>query len=344
MTSHQTLVNPNRLPAQTMSSVRARTECVLEQAAALPFWSQDYTQLSAGSFHGEIDSVATQGIQLFRESMNRAVDELASAPKGAYVIGIPTKVDGDAYWGMMPITSSSMITLDKNSELIFRTSHNSEIAAAVIQADRLEHYAETVMEIDLKAVFQKLKPAETLLPSHAVILREMFHGYFRQTEKNALTRSGQAARHHFEDDILATCVAALASTRPSANKNSGHRVQRYIVNRVRELVLASPQCPPSIGEICQDLRISRRSLNHAFVRVLAITPVAYMRNIRLNRVRAALLQEDPTAATISDVALRWGFWHMSLFARYYRELFGELPSQTRESISVIHQSAHRPAV
>ena len=330
MTSHESSDIPDSLPAQTMWSVQARTRCVLEQAAALPFWNQDYTQLSPGSFKGEIDSITTPDIQLFRESMNRSVDELASAPKNAYVIGIPNGMDGEAYWGLTAINSNSMITLNKNAELTFRTSHNSEISAAVIQADRLEHYAETIMETDLRALFRRIKPTEALLPKHAIMMREMLYGSFRWTHKMPLGLSDHAAWQHFEDDVLTTCVAALASTRPSSHKSSDHRIHRYAVNRVRDLVLASPLCPPTIGEICEELRISRRSLNHAFTRVLGISPVAYMRSIRLNRVRAALLQESATASTIAEIAMRWGFWHMSLFARYYRELFGELPSETRD--------------
>jgi AraC-like DNA-binding protein len=31
---------------------------------------------------------------------------------------------------------------------------------------------------------------------------------------------------------------------------------------------------------------------------------------------------------IGDAAARWGFSHLSYFAREYRDLFGELPSET----------------
>ena len=90
LTLHQDLTHSSNCPKKTMhtepapvaqplsvparSSLRVRTRCVLEQATALPFWHQDYTQLSAGRFQGEIDSITTPNLQLFRESMNRSVD------------------------------------------------------------------------------------------------------------------------------------------------------------------------------------------------------------------------------------------------------------------------------
>jgi AraC family ethanolamine operon transcriptional activator len=39
--------------------------------------------------------------------------------------------------------------------------------------------------------------------------------------------------------------------------------------------------------------------------------------------------------SIGDVAASWGFWHWSHFAGKYRELFGELPSQTLQRNSFI---------
>src|SRR5690554_2992749 len=224
------------------SSLRIRTRCVLEQATALPFWHQDYTQLSAGRFQGEIDSITTPNIQLFRESMNRSVDELASAPRNAYVIGIPNDMDGDAYWGMRPLKRNSIITLDKNAELVFRTPHNSEISAVVIQADLLEHYAESIIETDLRALFRTIKPVETLLPAHAAMMRTMLYECFRGTQHRSWDHIDTAAWKHFEEDVLTTCITALASTRPDSNKGSVHRIHRYIVNHVRDRVLATPLC------------------------------------------------------------------------------------------------------
>src|SRR5690606_38075440 len=97
----------------------------------------------------------------------RAVDQIASAPADCYVIGLPTIVDGDSTWGLLPVKENSLITLDKNAELLFRTSHLSEITVAVISAKRLEEYAANVEWIDLQKVMGKVKPVESTPPAIA---------------------------------------------------------------------------------------------------------------------------------------------------------------------------------
>ncbi len=50
----ETLVRPETAAALPATSVVSRVRCndVIEQTDALPFWRQDYTQLTPGSFQG----------------------------------------------------------------------------------------------------------------------------------------------------------------------------------------------------------------------------------------------------------------------------------------------------
>jgi AraC family transcriptional regulator, ethanolamine operon transcriptional activator len=308
--------------------VQRSTTDVLEQADALPFWTQDYTQLSKGTFSGALTSVDYQGLQIFRETMNRAVDEIACAPVDAYVIGLPAIIEGDATWGLLPVKTNSLITLDKNAELIFRTSKSSEITAAVISAQRLEEYAALVEWIDLRKVMGNVKPVERLSPEIAGRLQTSLTDGMRYISEISDTIDIQQMWRHFEDDLMVICLQALLQANDSPSPHYDQRVHRYIVNRVRDSTLSSSGYPLTIGELCTDLRISRRTLNHAFIKVLGITPVSYMRNVRLHRIRAELQLSPHNVRYIASVATKWGFWHMSLFSRYYRELFGETPIET----------------
>lgn len=74
--------------------------------------------------------------------------------------------------------------------------------------------------------------------------------------------------------------------------------------------------------------MSLRALHAAFQEQLGTSPMAYVRLVRLNRVRAELLRSDPQDVRVTDIAMRFGFLHLSRFAQQYRDHFDELPSVT----------------
>jgi AraC family ethanolamine operon transcriptional activator len=316
------------LPA-TSSVARVRCSDVIEQADALPFWRQDYTQLSAGSFSGGVDSVSMPNMQVFREAMNRPVDEHAHAPNGCYVIGVPCVVQGPSHWNGIDLPRDAVITLDVGTTLTFRTAEVSEIAAAVIRSNVVEAYAETVEEVDWRALLRSRAAVEPVPTLQAERMRVLFGDALTRglAPGDTSLKSGPSGFSELELDILALCVGGLIGTQEhSASRQC--RVQRYIVDRVRDCILERPDNPPSVGELCLLLHISRRTLNQTFQHALGTNPVTYARNVRLNRVRRELLRASVQHRSIANIATRWGFEHLSLFSRYYKELFGELPSAT----------------
>jgi AraC-like DNA-binding protein len=63
-------------------------------------------------------------------------------------------------------------------------------------------------------------------------------------------------------------------------------------------------------------------------RELGMSPTAYLRDIRLGRIRQELSMSSPQETTVAEIAKRWGFVHLGRFASAYRSRFGEGPSQT----------------
>jgi transcriptional regulator GlxA family with amidase domain len=71
-----------------------------------------------------------------------------------------------------------------------------------------------------------------------------------------------------------------------------------------------------------------RALQEGFARELGMPPLAYLRQVRLDRAWADLVQAEPTATTVAEVALRWGFAHLGRFSAAYSQRFGEYPKDT----------------
>lgn len=113
---------------------------------------------------------------------------------------------------------------------------------------------------------------------------------------------------------------ALSHTRPT--------VAPAYVRRAAEYLEAHAAEPLSVEQLASAVGVSTRALFCAFRETYDQTPMGYLREIRLNRVRQALRDSDPDRTNLTHLAMQWGFFHYGRFARYYFERFGERPHET----------------
>jgi len=84
----------------------------------------------------------------------------------------------------------------------------------------------------------------------------------------------------------------------------------------------------SAADIAAGAHVTLRAVQHAFQRNLGITPMAYLRQVRLERARQELRAASPAHTTVTEIANRWGFPSPSRFTAHYRAAYGELPRDT----------------
>jgi AraC-like DNA-binding protein len=83
----------------------------------------------------------------------------------------------------------------------------------------------------------------------------------------------------------------------------------------------------TVGDLIAVSGVSARALFDGFRRFRDTSPLAYLRKVRLERVRQQLL-EAKQDETVSTVATQWGFYQLGRFAALYRATYGEAPSET----------------
>jgi AraC-like DNA-binding protein len=108
--------------------------------------------------------------------------------------------------------------------------------------------------------------------------------------------------------------------RGDASRGSTERALQYIHAHAAEV--------PTLGEIAQAAGVGVRALMRGFEKRLGVSPMRYLLHWRLDRARADLLDAEPGARTVTDIAMRWGFGNLGDFAARYRSRFGELPRAT----------------
>ncbi|MFD9690808.1 helix-turn-helix transcriptional regulator [Kitasatospora sp. NPDC059088] len=133
-----------------------------------------------------------------------------------------------------------------------------------------------------------------------------------------------AAQH-----LAAATLAALPHTgrtdpvpadRTDATPATLRRAIAYIeANAERDVTLA---------DISGAAFVTPRALQYAFRRHLGTTPLGHLRLVRLDAAHRDLLAADPATATVTGIAMRWGFAHQGHFAGLYRTAYGQAPGDT----------------
>lgn len=101
-----------------------------------------------------------------------------------------------------------------------------------------------------------------------------------------------------------------------------------IVRRCEDFMRANLGEALGLREICRAARACERTVEYAFREVHGVGAKHFLKLLRLNEVRRTLRQAGSGDLTIRTVAHAAGLNHMGHFSAAYRELFGQLPSQT----------------
>ena len=136
-----------------------------------------------------------------------------------------------------------------------------------------------------------------------------------QLEAFVMTQLLHAGRHQYTDALVAPA--------------EGVRLGR--LGPIVEYMEANADEPLTPQELARVGCMSVRTLHASFQQTFGESPMSYLRRIRLDHVRAELVRSDPSLVRVTDVAMKWGFFHQSRFAQQYRDHFGELPSRTLRS-------------
>ncbi len=135
------------------------------------------------------------------------------------------------------------------------------------------------------------------------------------------------ATEEIEDSLWALLLSAVQGERRE-NDHQGSGGYATYVKPAEEFILGHLDTPIRVTDIAAAVGISVPTLNRAFRKCHGMGPKAFVKRRRLDRVRSELLRADPRATTVTAIAAKHAFWHMSQFAADYKRAFGEAPSET----------------
>lgn len=147
-----------------------------------------------------------------------------------------------------------------------------------------------------------------------------------------LERAPEAASHpltacQLEQLVIGTLLTCQPHSLSDDLRQHGKPLAPRHVKVVEEYIHTHADAALTPAQLAEIAGVSLRSLYAGFREHRGLSPMAYLRTVRLERVRQDLLC-DPTLSSVTAAALRWGFAHLGRFSAEYRRAFGECPAQT----------------
>jgi AraC-like DNA-binding protein len=145
---------------------------------------------------------------------------------------------------------------------------------------------------------------------------------------HSLLRDVPAARQQLEQMLITGFLLSHRHNYTDALLGPQSAAAPFYVKRAEAFIEAHFAEPLSLADIAGHVGVSARSLQNGFQRFRGMTPMAFLRSIRLHHVHRALTIADPAISSVTEIALVCGFTHLGEFGTLYKRTFGVTPSQT----------------
>jgi AraC-like DNA-binding protein len=157
-----------------------------------------------------------------------------------------------------------------------------------------------------------------------------FLEYDRSIVLDALgdTAAARASYRRYLQLIGAWNRRGATSSGSAASATPKRPLEPYFLKRADRYVQEHLGEPFTVSELARHCGISWRTLEKAFMNFRSLTPVAHVRNLRLDHAHHLL---DSGEGVVSEVAARCGFRSPTTFALEYRKRFGATPSRHKRA-------------
>ncbi len=302
---------------------------VNQQAESLVGWEQNYNQHSSGAFHGYLDELTLGGMHLFEEYTNQTLMQQCCVNENNIWLGFSPQLQRPKI-NNNEITSGQLMIRPSGIDFELLTPQEFHIFGLVldkccIQDEMTGLDADIWLNHSSKALISE--PNNYVTYELAKLIRLLLN------ENSPLSTMMQNDKMRSRLEHLKPLIASKMADLLVQSESGIREIQvvrpakRRVLDKIRQHVEQTGQYPLTITELCNIAYVSRRTLQYCFEHELNVSPIQYLRDCRLNEIRRILLKSSEDIV-ISDLAIDFGFFHISTFNQHYKQLFGETPTQT----------------
>ena len=288
-------------------------------------WDLDFRQLDSPRSASELLQAQLGSLLVSSARFGCHVDQRGATPAGMRTFAIPDADCSEMRWFGRPVDRNSLLTFPTNGELHAVSRPGFAVTTVSVPQALLDRYA----ALGEGGAPANDRGAETMTPAPPGTLDGLRSLSKRLSAAVANSGDGGCGQviADIEDETLSALMRVLGGGTPTRERDTRAGNRRRL-RQLLDYVDGHADTPLRVADLCAVARVSERTLQNLFRRELGMTPKTYLCGQRLYGAHRALRTAQASGCRVMDVANAWGFWHMGQFARDYRKLFGELPSDT----------------
>jgi AraC family ethanolamine operon transcriptional activator len=289
-------------------------------------WHIEAIHLGRGQLHSSVALVSLDHVRITSVLFDRAAVLRGTAPKGHSSLLSTSPTSPPARVRSRPIGGGTCFVLGSQAPVDIYLPENSCAFILSLPStappDRAIALAVDNLPVRGCAAFRSLTAEHSALLNRCMDLIEGF----RLAESPDLVASQVQRRLR---GLLVPAAASLFSQSAALPPESDEKaIRRSAVSRACAYIDVHLRGPITLNDLCDTAGVRARTLEYGFREYYDVGPMAYVRSVRLCRVRRDLLNLKFVGGSVAKAARRWRFTHMGQFSRDYRIHFGENPSTT----------------
>ena len=280
---------------------------------------------AAGSFSASVTRIRLQNLSLV--SVEEAIARIlfVRPPAGSVLMVFSMERSQCQLWAGVPVCFGEIATISGVSGVHGRTQGPCRWGAICCSADYLSRTGRILNGTDLTLPAGVVRWRPSLMDIEPLI--SLFSAAMRLTGANLKLPAAPDAARGLEQELayaIVQCVVGQAAERDLQRQPDQIEVMAELectVRNRRETPLLASGLAASVG-------IPVRRLRTYCQRHLGVSLGCYLQLLQLQDVYRDLCKDLPGTVTVAAVMRRHGVRQLRPFARAYRNLFGEWPSET----------------
>jgi len=242
-----------------------------------------------------------------------------------YVIYLPLSDTCEYLASGAVIEKDAFAILEPGSDCCLSTKFEHDWCSIFIPADKLNCHPglEEGRAASDAMICRATRPSRTLADRFRTSVHQILSAASRYPEFESSLAANVASAHLME---LGSTIVGCDNERETPLVGRPKLPRSEIIRRAEKILEERDHV--SVRELATAAQVPERTLRKAFKEFFGVGPARYLQLRNLHTIYRALRKAEPDETSVSQVFMEHGEWEFGRVAGRYRQLFGDLPSET----------------